>query len=594
MFETAVVDEPSVFEPLKFYCIWNFFCFVLQDSPLTQNTGNDSESLQQGANKGTDCIYTSTNLSTSIVNSNSGIVNSNIVLMNSNSGSGNSNSNFAISNLSFPLSISGFLCPQNVPSKQSEGKSNENIQQESVKEETDCMYSYSRDSLSTNVSSNITLVNTNSGSVNSNMSFPHLGSGTLCPQDMPLEQGEGRRVPSIKQEAIENTECMYSSVSFSTSVNSNGGLLNSECAFMNSNCGVVNSNMSFPQLACGDPFLQDIGQKQNAGTESVGLQEETNKGDDCGYSSIGSSSCVNSSVQFPQPESGNLYTQSMSQEQGNEIKCLKQEANEVIGSQAENEVIGSHYVNASLPTSVNLNSEVMNSVNGNSLVYSDSGVVSTPLTENTVHLPVLVSGMQNSQDLSQKQVTGKESESLQRKARKGPFSRYVKISPFPTSYTEKLNKYTDLIKKWRDFSRQKSGEEDNINLFGHKNKSEKAKRDPGPYCHCSVCNKRMLKCALKQHLLMHREPKFQCEICNKRYREQGILSQHFRVHGGRFPYKCSLCDKQFSSLVARADHERTKHDHEKPYKCYLCECRFKKSWGLEVHMAIHTGKRRFK
>ena len=27
-FETAVVNEPSVFEPLKFYCIFSFFFFI--------------------------------------------------------------------------------------------------------------------------------------------------------------------------------------------------------------------------------------------------------------------------------------------------------------------------------------------------------------------------------------------------------------------------------------------------------------------------------------------------------------------------------------------------------------------------------------
>ena len=27
-FESAVVNEPSVFEPLKFYCIWNVFVLV--------------------------------------------------------------------------------------------------------------------------------------------------------------------------------------------------------------------------------------------------------------------------------------------------------------------------------------------------------------------------------------------------------------------------------------------------------------------------------------------------------------------------------------------------------------------------------------
>ena len=28
-FETAMVNEPSVFEPLKFYCIFEYYCKVL-------------------------------------------------------------------------------------------------------------------------------------------------------------------------------------------------------------------------------------------------------------------------------------------------------------------------------------------------------------------------------------------------------------------------------------------------------------------------------------------------------------------------------------------------------------------------------------
>ena len=66
---------------------------------------------------------------------------------------------------------------------------------------------------------------------------------------------------------------------------------------------------------------------------------------------------------------------------------------------------------------------------------------------------------------------------------------------------------------------------------------------------CSNCNKSFsTKSNLMRHAKVHTGKKpLQCSICDKTCRNQGDLMAHARLHAVEKPFHCSDCDKDFSN-----------------------------------------------
>ncbi|XP_012251181.2 PR domain zinc finger protein 15-like isoform X2 [Athalia rosae] len=108
---------------------------------------------------------------------------------------------------------------------------------------------------------------------------------------------------------------------------------------------------------------------------------------------------------------------------------------------------------------------------------------------------------------------------------------------------------------------------------------------------CNLCGKKLKsKKALDIHMLLHGNKKHQCDKCDKSFFQKCNYRKHYnQVHGEKSMYKCTHCPAQFTN---RVNFNRHIESHIKPaqFTCASCPKSFHKEYQLKRHtQASHSG-----
>lgn len=109
-----------------------------------------------------------------------------------------------------------------------------------------------------------------------------------------------------------------------------------------------------------------------------------------------------------------------------------------------------------------------------------------------------------------------------------------------------------------------------------------------PKFECIICSKKFhRKYVLSNHILSHGTPQLPCEICGKKLKTKKCLKVHMLQHGGEKKYSCVTCGKKFLQRTNMIRHQET-HSNQNIFKCPICNKTFMSKFNLKNHQETHN------
>ncbi|CAK9795580.1 Zinc finger protein 93 [Anthophora quadrimaculata] len=113
---------------------------------------------------------------------------------------------------------------------------------------------------------------------------------------------------------------------------------------------------------------------------------------------------------------------------------------------------------------------------------------------------------------------------------------------------------------------------------------------------CRFCGKEVkdVKGHEWRHQKRNKEVKYEhtCHLCRKKFHHRSRLDNHLRLHEKGF--KCEECGKEYRGTRELMSHKRFKHGQAKISTCILCQKAFPSSSNFYQHVLTHAGIRPYK
>ena len=119
------------------------------------------------------------------------------------------------------------------------------------------------------------------------------------------------------------------------------------------------------------------------------------------------------------------------------------------------------------------------------------------------------------------------------------------------------------------------------------------------YCKFCVQNHYKLKAASKKELIQEIKSEKDyyetvCNYCNKKFQDKDTCKKHKRYTHEKVPYRCDLCEAEYTSEAAKEYHVKTVHEKDCSFVCDLCDKSFKAEVLLKEHKKyVHSSVKKF-
>jgi KRAB domain-containing zinc finger protein len=144
--------------------------------------------------------------------------------------------------------------------------------------------------------------------------------------------------------------------------------------------------------------------------------------------------------------------------------------------------------------------------------------------------------------------------------------------------TQKHKKKFQCTQCPKSFETQKS-------LYKHKRAHE-------PKVKCQICNKKLRKGYLKDHLKTHEAIKFNCDHCSAGFVTKGHLVRHMWTHRSDKRFNCTQCNREFNKSFELKAHLLSHSNNPRPLQCDLCPKNYATKRQIKEHLiAIHSEQR---
>ena len=163
-----------------------------------------------------------------------------------------------------------------------------------------------------------------------------------------------------------------------------------------------------------------------------------------------------------------------------------------------------------------------------------------------------------------------------------------------TSFSADSEQANSLVKE-SDMWNRNPATSSNAETFVTKSKHDACARSEEDLDICGLggtekCRNGQSNLVVNKTTMHTEETPYKCQVCDKEFSQSFELKIHELElgHIAAKPHQCYICGKAFTKRQSCVVHERKHRD--KTYQCELCEKTFRKSY-LAIHQRTHTGEK---